>query len=52
MFRVFANNPYNAFSSDDLALRADLLHGWPNLHLKPPSLVSVNYPSPLNAIGG
>jgi len=38
MLRVFADNHYFAFSLDDLALFADLLYGWFNLHSIIPTL--------------
>jgi hypothetical protein len=38
MLRVFADNHYFAFSLDDLALFADLLYGWFNLHFIIPTL--------------
>ena len=38
MLRVLADNHYFAFSLDDLALLADLLYGWFNLHCLIPYL--------------
>ena len=38
MLRVFADDHYFAFSLYDLALFADLLYGWFNLHLITPTL--------------
>ena len=38
MLRVFADDHYLAFSLNDLALLADLLNGWFNLHFIIPTL--------------
>ena len=38
MLRIFADNHYFAFSLYDLALFADLLYGWFNLHFIIPTL--------------
>ena len=38
MLRVFADDHYTAMSFNDLALFADLLYGWFNLHLISPTL--------------
>ena len=38
MLGVFADNHYLAFSLYDLALLADLLYGWFNLHFIIPTL--------------
>ena len=38
MLGVFADNHYFAFSLNDLALFADLLNGWFNLHFIIPTL--------------
>jgi hypothetical protein len=38
MLRIFADDHYLAFSLNDLALFADLLNGWFNLHFIIPTL--------------
>ena len=38
MLRIFADDHYLAFSLNDLALLADLLNGWFNLHFIIPTL--------------